>query len=102
GGPGTSRTKVVPPPARVTGRPAGSGGPAAMSAFDIDDLDRHGGPGGVVGDLVADGVAHEGLAQGRGGRDDGQVVAALLDGAHQVALDLVVALVPQRHDRAAG
>src|SRR5438093_924148 len=73
----------------------------AGSAADLDDLDLH----LVVLDLelghVAGPLAHELLPKGRA-RGDHAVEAAglLLDGADEVALDVVLALVADCDDRA--
>src|SRR5918994_6508787 len=75
--------------------------PHDPGSVDGDDLDPQlGAGGGREGHGVASARAEQRLAQ-RGGRaDDVEVVVALLDRPDQVALDLVVALVPDADDRA--
>ena len=61
-------------------------------------------PGRLVLDGVAGAAPDQHLAQRRAGRDHRQVALALLDGAHEEPLGvvLVVALVAQGHDAAQG
>ena len=73
---------------------------ASVTSVDRDDLDLEPAVRRLVLDVVAGAMSEEGLSEGRSDRDHGDVVPALLDGADEEALDVLVLSVADADDRA--